>query len=148
VQFVYFHFQNFLLMSRALLLACIAFFTLPSCEKEKNTAPTVETVKSALTNGLTKTWTLSKLYVNGTQQTLTAGQARFTKTFKTNNSWLDSDGNIGTYTLPTTTTIQEITTNLSSGTRTINYTIKECSTGVLDVEYAIASTTYRLVFTL
>jgi hypothetical protein len=132
----------------SLILFVLTLITLLACEKEKSTLPTPETVKSVLTNGLTKTWTLSKLYVNGTQQTLTGGQARFTKTFKANNSWLDSDGNVGTYTLPTASSIQEITTNLSSGTRTINYTIKECGTSVLDVEYAIASTTYRLVFTL
>jgi hypothetical protein len=131
-----------------LVLVFITFFTFLACEKEKDISPSPDTIKSILSNGLTKTWTLTKLYVNGTQQTLTAGQARFTKTFKANNNWLDSDGNIGTYSLPNINSLQEVTTNHPSGTRTINYTIKECNTTILDVEYVIANTTYRLVFTL
>jgi hypothetical protein len=126
----------------------ICIITLLSCQKEKSTSPTTDTIKSVLTNGLTRTWTLSKLFVNGAQQTLTAGQARFTKTFKANNTWLDSDGNLGTYSLPNITTLQEITTNLPSGARTINYAIKECSVTTLDIEYVISGTTYRLIFTL
>ena len=138
------------MMRHLIKLAFVLFYLglFISCQKDNSALVTTDSIKSILTNDLTKTWTLSKLYVNGTQQTLTAGQARYNKTFKTNNSWLDSDGNLGTYTLPNITSIQEITTNLASGTRTINYTIKECSKNTLDVEYAIGGSTYRLVFTL
>jgi hypothetical protein len=88
------------------------------------------------------------MFVNGTQATLTAGQARYTKTFKTDNTWIDSDGYVGTYTVPNTTALIEITTNMSSGSRTISYTIKSISVTSLEVEYSIASTTYRLIFSL
>jgi hypothetical protein len=132
------------LFSLLLMFVVISF----SCQKDKSTEATAESIKATLTNNLTKTWTLSKLYINGTQQTLTPGQARYTKTFKINNSWFDSDGYIGTYTVPNPTAIQEVTTNYFSGTRSIIYAIKECSTASLDIEYTEGNNTYRLIFTL
>ena len=101
---------------------------------------TVDTVKSNLNNGLTKTWTLSKLYVNGTQTTLTAGQARYTKTYKADNTWLDSDGYLGTYALTNPQSLSEITTNYPGGARTITYAIKASTATSLDVEYTQGST--------
>jgi len=119
-----------------------------SCKKSSSEGPTVDSVKSILTAGVTKTWTLSKMFVNGTQSTLTAGQARYSKTYKADNTWVDSDGYAGTYTIPNPTAIIEITTNLPTGSRTVNYLIKSSSTTSLEVEYNIATTTYRLVFSL
>ncbi len=119
-----------------------------SCKKDGSGEATVDTIKSNLNNGLTKTWNLSKLYVNGTQMTLTPGQARYTKTYKVDNTWLDSDGYLGTYSVASVQSISEITTNASGGSRTIVYTVKACNSTQLDVEYTLASTTYRLVFVL
>jgi hypothetical protein len=119
-----------------------------SCKKEGGENATVDTVKAALTNNLSKTWTLNKLYVNGTQTTLTAGQARYTKTFKVDNTWLDSDGYLGTYSLPNPQAISEVTTNQLGGAQTIVYKINSCTTTQLDVEYTQGTTVYRLVFIL
>jgi hypothetical protein len=124
------------------------FILFLSCKKQENSIETVETVKATLTNSLSKTWTLSKLYVNGTQTTLTAGQARYTKTLKVNNTWLDSDGYLGTFSLPNPQAITEVTTNQPGGSQTITYKINSCTTTQLDVEYTQASTVYRLVFTI
>jgi hypothetical protein len=135
------------MMLRFTFFMCLSVM-LFSCKKESSSGPTTDSVKNMLTGGVTKTWTLSKMFVNGTQATLTAGQARYTKTFKTDNTWIDSDGYVGTYTVPNTTALIEITTNMNSGSRTISYTIKSISVTSLEVEYSIASTTYRLIFSL
>jgi hypothetical protein len=123
-------------------------FLLSSCKKASGDTPTVNTVRSTLNNDLSKTWTLSKLFVNGTQMTLTPGQARYTKTYKVDNTWLDSDGYLGTYNLSSTQAMSETTSNAPGGTQTINYTIKACTTTLLDLEYTLGSTTYRLVFSV
>lgn len=127
------------------LVLILAFF---SCGKDKSTEPTVESVKNSLTGGLTKTWTLNKLFINGVQSTLTPGQARFTKTYKVNNTWLDSDGYVGTYVIPNVSAIIEETTNLPSGPKTDSYSIKLLSSTMMEIEYTISSTNYRLVFGL
>ena len=62
------------------------------------------------------------------------------------NTWFDSDGYVGTYSVPNQTSIQEITTNATGGSRTINYTIKSSTMVGLDVEYTLGNTTYRLVY--
>jgi len=126
----------------------ICLIGLFSCSKEKSPEQTAESVKSSLTSGVTKTWALKKLFVNGTQSTLTPGQALYTKTYKADNTWLDSDGYAGTYTVPSPTLIIEITTNLPAGNRNDTYTIKSISVTSLEVEYSVSSTTYRLVFGL
>jgi hypothetical protein len=128
------------------IFACI--FLLFSCKKEGSVNVTVDTVKATLTNDLSKTWSLNKLYVNGTQTTLTAGQARYTKTFKVDNTWLDSDGYLGTYSLPNPQAITELVTNQPGGSQTITYKINTCTTTQLDVEYTQGTTVYRLVFIL
>lgn len=130
------------------ILPTFLIVLLISCNKETIVGPTVDTVKSSLTAGVTKTWTLSKMFVNGSQATLTPGQTRYTKTYKADNTWIDSDGYAGTYTIPNPTALTEVTTNLPSGSRTINYLIKSSSTTSLEVEYSTSSTTYRLIFSL
>jgi hypothetical protein len=129
-----------------LIFSCFILFL--SCKKEGSVNATVDTVKATLTNDLSKTWSLNKLYVNGTQTTLTAGQARYTKTFKVDNTWLDSDGYLGTYSLPNPQAISEVTTNQLGGAQTIVYKINSCTTTQLDVEYTQGTTVYRLVFIL
>ena len=101
-----------------------------------------------LNSGANKTWTISKYYVNGTLQTLTAGQARYTKTYKYDNTWIDSDGYLGTYTVNNPSSITEATTNAGSANRTINLKVNSISTTALDVEYTEGTTTYRFVYAL
>lgn len=119
-----------------------------SCKKEFSKAATIESVKATLTNGLTKKWELSEFYIDGVEQSLTSGQSRYSKTYKINDTWFDSDGNIGTYIFTSPSTFTEITTNYFSGSRTLLYTIKECSITTLDIEYSISSVTYRLIFSI
>lgn len=132
----------------ALIFISVALI-LSSCNGKKDTtSDTVSGVKAQLNSGSNKTWSISKYYVNGALQTLTAGQARYTKTYKYDNTWIDSDGYSGTYTLNNTTSLSEVTTNAGSANRTVNYKINTISTTALDVEYTEGSTTYRFVYAL
>ena len=133
-------------MRFTILILCL--LTVFSCKKESEKGSSVYSIKSTLTAGVTKTWTLSKMYIDGSEVALTPGQARYTKTYKADNTWIDSDGYAGTYTIPNPTALTEVTTNLPSGSQTINYLIKYCSTTSLEVEYSAANTTYRLIFSL
>ena len=133
-------------MRFTILILCL--LTVFSCKKESEKGSSVDSMKSTLTAGVTKTWTLSKMYIDGSEVALTLGQARYTKTYKADNTWIDSDGYAGTYTIPNPTALTEVTTNLPSGSQTINYLIKYCSTTSLEVEYSAANTTYRLIFSL
>ena len=132
----------------ALIFISIALI-LSSCNGKKDTSSdTVSGVKAQLNSGSNKTWTISQYYLNGSLQTLTPGQSRYTKTYKYNNTWIDSDGYSGTYTLNNTTSLSEATTNAGSANRTVNYKINTISTTALDVEYTEGTTTYRFVYAL
>ena len=109
---------------------------------------TVSGVKSLLNSGGNKTWSITKYYLNGSLQTLTAGQSRYTKTFKYDNTWIDSDGYSGTYTINNPTSLTEVTSNAGSANRTLNYKINSISTTSLDVEYVEGQNTYRFVYAL
>lgn len=136
-------------MRTSLILSFALLLIFSSCNGKKDTSSdTVSGVKAQLNSGTNKTWTISKYYVNGALQTLTAGQARYTKTYKYDNTWIDSDGYSGSYTLNNTTSLSETTTNAGSANRTVNYKINTISTTALDVEYTEGSTTYRFVYAL
>jgi hypothetical protein len=135
-------------MKRKYLILILLLITVIACKKDGGVNASVDTVKATLTNDLSKTWTLSKLYVNGTLTTLTPGQARYTKTYKVDNTWLDSDGYVGTYNLPNPQALSETTTNLPGGSQSISYKVNLCTTTQLDVEYTQGTTVYRLLFIL
>jgi hypothetical protein len=131
-----------------LVSICLLLNLMSSCKKESSKEPTINSIYTSLHNGLVKTWTLKKLYVNGVESTLTQGQARFTKTYKVDNTWYDSDGYLGTYSVPSITTLTEATTNSTPTSQSTTYVIKGCTTTSLDIEYTQGTTTYRLVFSI
>ena len=94
-----------------------------------------------------KIWTLSKLYVNESELNLTPGQTRFTKTYKINNTWIDSDGYSGTFNIPGIQNLSE-NTLFPPQLEKRDYIIKSISNSNLELEYSIANSTYRLIFTL
>lgn len=105
-------------------------------------------ITSTLSNNSTRTWKLEMLYKNDQVQTLTPGQLIYTKTYKKDNTWEDSDGYKGTYTLPTEKLLKEITTNSSGGTLTIDYTIIKITVESLTVEYTFNQDKYKFVYKL
>jgi hypothetical protein len=124
-----------------LLLSLIFLFIFNSCKKDEDP---IAALKQKLTDNSTKVWKLSKLFVNGSQQTLTPGQLSYTKTFNTNGNWSDSDGYSGTFKIETTKLLKETTTVGGSGT--VSYKINAIADNQLDIEYTIGQETYRLVY--
>jgi hypothetical protein len=105
-------------------------------------------VESTLSNNSTRTWKLDMLYKNDQAQTLTPAQLIYTKTYKKDNTWEDSDGYKGTFTLPTDKSLKEITTNSTGAPLTIEYTIVKITVESLVVEYTFNQDKYKFVYKL
>jgi hypothetical protein len=134
-------------MFKRFFVVITLFIFFSSCKKNNSSVDTISTYKQILTGGSSKTWALNKLFVNGTENILTPGQARYTKAFKADNTWIDSDGHSGTYTLTSTKKITE-TTIVPAQTEKIEYTIRSIENTKIELEYTLSNTTYRLVFGL
>lgn len=105
-------------------------------------------IESTLSNNSSRTWKLEKLYKNDQAQTLTPGQLIYTKTYKKDRTWEDSDGYKGTFTLPTDKLLKEVTTNSTGAPLTIEYTIVNVTTESLTVEYTFNQDKYKFVYKL
>jgi hypothetical protein len=134
-------------MFKRLLIVFLFFAIFTSCKKNDSVTSIISTYKEIITGRNVKTWTLNKLFVNDTESPLTPGQSRFTKTFKIDNTWIDSDGHSGTYVISSIQRITE-TTLVPAQTEKIEYTIRSIENTKLELEYNFANTSYRLVFGL
>lgn len=104
-------------------------------------------VKTQLTANKTKTWLLKAVFVNGQSQTLTTAQSAYTKTYNSDETWLDSDGYKGTFSIMAVTSFKEITSNAITGASTIQYDIVTINGSKLVVEYTFNQVKYRFEFT-
>jgi hypothetical protein len=120
------------LKTQFLFLSILALIS--ACTKTET--PPAETPKSNFENlvGTTsKVWGISELYINDTLFPLDNVQLQYTKTYKKDNSFEDSDGFKGTYTLSADgKTLVETTT--SGGTGVNTYTVNSISASKLDVK--------------
>ena len=116
-----------------------------SCSKKDN-PNTVKYVKTQLTANKTKTWLLKAFFVNWQSQTLTAAQSAYTKTYNSDETWFDSDGYKGTFSILTVTSIKEFTSNAIAGSSTIQYDILSINGTRLTVEYTFNQVKYRFDF--
>ena len=123
------------------LLLCLVI----SCKKE-DAVDALQQFRNNLNGGAAKTWLLRKVYLNGAPQTLTQGQQRYTKTYKSNNTWSDWDGYTGTFSVTTDLTLVEVINNSIPPNLTIPYKVNQCLDTLLDVEYTVNQQTYRLVY--
>jgi hypothetical protein len=119
---------------------------LSSCSKKEN-PNTVKYVKTQLTANKTKTWRLKAVIVNGQSQTLTAAQSAYTKTYNSDETWIDSDGYKGTFSILTVTSLKVVTSNAIAGTSTIQYDILTIDGTRLIVEYTFNQVKYKYEFT-
>ena len=119
---------------------------LSSCSKKEN-PNTVKYVKTQLTANKTKTWRLKAVIVNGQSQTLTAAQSAYTKTYNSDETWIDSDGYKGTFSILTVTSLKVVTSNAIAGTSTIQYDILTIDGTRLIVEYTFNQVKYKFEFT-
>ncbi len=134
-------------MGKSAVIAIFLLISISACKKKNSPEINISTYKQILSSGSVKTWTLNKLFINGTESTLTPGQARFTKTYKADNTWIDSDGQSGTYVIESIQKITEKTLNPPQ-TENIEYKILIIENTKLELEYSVAGVIYRLVFTL
>jgi hypothetical protein len=126
-----------------LLIVTVAFW---GCGKDISIFSSPKVVAGGLTNYSTRTWRLKALFINNASQTLTPAQAIYTKTYKNDYTWKDSDGYNGTFTVPNTKEIQEVTANTQGSLQTITYTIVDFTPTELTVEYSYNQATYKFVF--
>jgi len=103
-------------------------------------------LKNNLCGGNTKIWKFSKFILNGTEQTLNAAELAYTKTYKSDGTWLDSDGYTGTFNIGSSVLLKEITTNSNPPNSTTDFIINSISSNLIDVEYTVNSQTYEYVY--
>jgi len=126
-----------------LMISFTMFFM--SCSKSSTPDP-ITVLKNNLCGGNTKTWKFSKFILNGTEQTLNAAELAYTKTYKSDGTWLDSDGYTGTFNIGSSVLLKEITTNSNPPNSTTDFVIKSISSNLIDVEYTVNSQTYEYVY--
>ena len=76
----------------AFFVLSISLLSFTSCGKEKVPDPVPQTAVELIAGGNSKTWGIEKLYVNDTLIALNADQLRYTKTYKRDSTYADSDG--------------------------------------------------------
>jgi len=84
--------MSFYLLSSSLL-------SLSSCGKDKDPEPTIPTAIELMAGSNSKTWGIEKLYINDTLIALDADQLRYTKTYRRDSTYVDSDGLSGRWNL-------------------------------------------------
>jgi hypothetical protein len=126
------------------LLLALSFLLFFSCSKKNDDIQ--DDSKVYISNNNAKTWKLKKIFVNGSLQNLTGAQSLFTKTYKSDNTWQDSDGYSGAYSIVSPQLLKEITINALGGNTTIDYKINSLNPTTLDMEYTFNQQTYRFVY--
>jgi hypothetical protein len=127
------------------LVAICIVITISSCSKSSTPDP-ITVLKNNLCGGNTKTWKFGKFILNGTEQTLNAAELAYTKTYKSDGTWLDSDGYTGTFNIGSSVLLKEITTNSNPPNSTTDFVINSISSNLIDVEYTVNSQTYEYVY--
>jgi hypothetical protein len=124
----------------------VVVVAISGCGKDVSIFSSTRVVVGGLTNYGTRTWRLKALFINNAAQVLTPAQAIYTKTYKNDFTWKDSDGYSGTFSVPNTKEIEEVTANALGGPLTIKYTIVDFTQTELTVEYTYNQGTYKFVF--
>jgi hypothetical protein len=112
------------LLKKALIGAFVlcSMFTLPSCGGDEP-EPQPKSKLEQFSGTALKVWGIEKLYVNDTLIQLTAQQLLYSKTYKRDSSFVDSDGLQGTWNLDANgATLKENIT--LGGTGTLTYKVE------------------------
>jgi len=122
------------LLSLLLLLA--------GCSKSDSTDPITERSSYLVSNASSLgKWRLTSLKSGATNVALTATQAVYTKRYTTDNKFSDTDGLIGTWSMPTADQLVEVFTNFSSGVSVTQvYKINIITTSQLNLTYTVNGT--------
>ena len=94
-----------------------------------------------------RTWKIDSLTQNGVVLKLSTAQKRYTKTFNTDGSYTDSDGNLGTWLMPSLKDLTIISRNGISNIQLTNkYQIIDINSAQLHLKYDSASIKQDLYF--
>jgi len=94
-----------------------------------------------------RTWKIDSLSQNGVVLKLTTAQKRYTKTFNTDGTYLDSDGITGAWLMPTTKDLTIISKNGFTNIQLTNkYQIIDINSAQLHLKYDSASIKQDLYF--
>ncbi len=93
-------------------------------------------------------WQLSVIYIAGVSQNLTASQKAYQKKYAVDGKFSDTDGLIGTWSIPAKDSLIETYSNFSSGTPVIQaYKIENISTSQLTLLYPVNGINVTTIYT-
>jgi hypothetical protein len=94
-----------------------------------------------------RTWKIDSLTQNGVVLNLSIAQKRYTKTFFTDGTYADSDGNLGAWSMPSTKDLTIISNNgISKIKYTNKYEVVDINSAQLHLKYDSASIKQELYF--
>jgi hypothetical protein len=130
------------------IVICMGLLILASCGKDKEPEPVPPTVAELMAGSSSKTWGIEKLYVNDTLIALDADQLRYTKTYRRDSTYVDSDGLSGRWNLSNNNVnLTEIVEQGGQGTLT--YKVESLSDGMLKIRLISDGTdTYNTLYEL
>lgn len=127
---------------KRLVAILLPMLILISCSKNDSPNPITEQSNYLVKNSSSiGKWKLTGLTVGTVVQKLTSSQALYVKRYSTDLSYSDSDGLVGTWSMPTANTLVEVYTNFSSGVSvTQTYKINIISASQLNLTYSVNGT--------
>lgn len=121
-------------------------FLLLGCSKNNSVDPITER-SSILVSSFGK-WRLTALKLAATNVTLTPTQLVYTKRYTPDYKFSDSDGLVGTWSMPSANQLIEVFTNFSSGISvTQEYTILGITPTQLNLSYTVNGTEITAIYT-
>jgi hypothetical protein len=113
-----------------------------SCSKSDSVDPITERSSYLVSNTSSiGKWKLTSLKSGTTNLALTATQSGYVKRYTTDNKFSDTDGLIGTWSMPTADQLVEVFTNFSSGVSVTQvYKINSITAAQLNLTYTVNGT--------
>lgn len=131
---------------KQILLLLLVMLLLMGCSKNDSVDPIAER-SSYLVNSFGK-WRLTVLKFGTANVTLTATQNLYTKRYTPDHKFSDTDGLVGTWSMPTADQLVEVITNFSSGISvTQEYKILGITPNQLNLSYTVNGTEITAIYT-
>ena len=139
-------------MKTKILLPLILLFFFAGCSKDEgNTVASQQysiTLSGSSFAGKNSKWQISSLMINAVSQTLTTAQKTFQKQYTSDGKFSDSDGLMGTWSIPVTDSLIENYSNLSSGVNVRQgYKIANLSNVQMSLTYTVNGSNVTTVYT-
>jgi len=127
----------------------LSFFLLMGCSKNSDTDPITDQSSFLVNNSSTQgKWKLSSLKVGSVVQSLTPSQKAYVKHYTADLKFSDTDGLLGTWSMPSVDSLVEVITNFSSGVSvTQAYKIISITTSQLNLTYTVNGTEINAIYT-